>query len=76
MLNTEVRTFWNLVALIGRLRAEEDQRALQVAAAAQSSEGFNSLRETLQYEAGTPVVVKAKRDPNALNELRAALGGG
>lgn len=51
-LNLHLSTFWLMSNNINRISAEEDIRAMAVAAAATSEKGFKHASEALQREMG------------------------
>jgi hypothetical protein len=75
-LKLPIKTFWSLNRQVDRLRAEEDQRQLRLANAAQSAEGAKSLTEELSREIGTPVVMEKKFDADAFANLQDKFGSG
>jgi hypothetical protein len=70
-----LRTFWVFNANVGRLRAEQDRRALSVACAAGSGESAKRLHEGLTREVGRPVLIREKLDRKGVEELRAMARG-
>lgn len=69
-----IRAFWLMSGNVKRVRAYSDVRSLTVAAAAQSADGIEEIRERLVLEIGTvinepPTVVE--RDEAGFAELRA-----
>lgn len=72
-----LKTFWLMALNIDRIQAQNDMRALTVAAAAQSTEGATQVRQRLQVEIGEIVVidkvaasVQETLDRDGLDELR------
>lgn len=72
-----IHQFWTFNSYIPRLSAEEDIRALTIAANAQSAEGYKEIRETLVIEMGevtkTDPIASAIRDEDATQKLRALM---
>ena len=74
-LDLPLRTFWLMSSSINRISAENDIRALSIAGAAGSSEGYKGANEALRAEMGP--VVKRTEDTEAregLNKLKGLAG--
>lgn len=77
VMEMPLRSFWAFNRNISRIQAENDMRALVVAAAIQSGETYTSTNDRLEKEHGTPLVtIDNRRTSNATAELRNALLSG
>lgn len=77
VMKLPIHQFWTFNSYIPRLKAEEDIRALTIAANAQSAEGYREIRENLVIEMGEVAKVdpiqSATRDEDATQKLRALM---
>jgi len=75
VLQMPLRTFWSYNRQVSRLRAEADQRQLQVLSCAESPEGSKLLAQRLQDEMAHPVLVSKVFDTAKFAELQRELDG-
>jgi len=74
VMDLPLRTFWSLNRNVDRLRAEEEFRHLQVAAAAASAgDGVKTLGEALRGEIGNPTIIEKGFDSAKFAELQEKL---
>jgi len=69
-MSMPLAAFWSFNKQVDRLRAEEDQRTLQLLAAAQSPEGVAKTFEALRIELDGPVVIETFFDAEKFKELK------
>lgn len=71
-----IRMFWVMNSYVDRLRAEEELRAIEVHASAQSAEGFRQISERLHRERGEPATYSPlaphlhQRDEEGVKKLK------
>ena len=74
VMKLPIKSFWLMSENVRRIQAENDMRAVSVAANVQSPEGLQEFHEKLVIELGEvskePIVPSAERDQEGFNELR------
>lgn len=70
-----MRAFWLLSNTITRLHADDDRRALWIAASAGSEQGVQTLGESIIQQLGDEPIkasprITARRDEDGFNELK------
>jgi hypothetical protein len=76
VLAMPLRAFWAYNRNVDRLRAEADQRQLNVMSAAQHPEAAERLGKRLSAELGTPVVTVKPFDSRKFKQLQEELKAG
>jgi hypothetical protein len=75
VLKLPLKTFWAFNRQLDRLRAEEEQRLLQVMACAQSAESVTRMQKQLQDQIGEPVEHEKVFDASRFEELKKKFEG-
>jgi hypothetical protein len=75
VLKWPLKTFWSMQRQVDRLRAEEDQRSLQIAAAVQGGEAAVKLQEELARQIGEPVVKEMIFNTDQFDKLKEKFKG-